>query len=104
MPKFDPPAEPAAEEPVTIYVGVQQLAVSRATVHRWLNDGFIVGETPSGYLPMREAMQWLGVTRQTVLNRVERGEVEAVHVSRGRRKGLRITVLDDPPDLFDNNS
>ena len=46
----------------------------------------------------------LGVSRQTVLQRVKRGELEAVHVSRGRRKGLRIKVIDTQPDLFDQTS
>ena len=32
----------------------------------------------------------LGVSRQTVLQRVKRGELKAVHVRCGRRKGLRL--------------
>lgn len=43
-----------------------------------------------GFLPMREAMRALGVSRQTVLQRVKRGELEAIHVVRGKQKGLRI--------------
>jgi len=39
---------------------------------------------------MREAIRALGVSRQTVLQRVKRCELEAVHITRGRRKGLRI--------------
>jgi hypothetical protein len=35
---------------------------------------------------MREAIKALRVWRQTVLQRVKRGEVEAVHVTRGRQK------------------
>ena len=42
---------------------------------------------------MREAIRALGVSRQTVLQRVKRGELEAVHVTRGRQKGLRIKVM-----------
>ena len=44
----------------------------------------------------------LGVSRQTVWQRVKRGELQAVHVRRGKRKGLRIKVLDQQPALFDN--
>ncbi len=49
---------------------------------------------------MLEATLRLGVSRQTVLQRVKRGELEAVHVRAGRRKGLRIKVLDEHPGLF----
>ncbi|MGH8565474.1 MAG: recombinase family protein, partial [Gammaproteobacteria bacterium] len=59
-----------------------------------------VEEAPDGYVVMQEATQLLGVSRQTVLQRVKRGELDAIHVCRGRRKGLRIRVIDDQPDLF----
>ena len=103
------------------------LGVAPSTVHRWLADGFIVGEqlTPGapwrirvtdqlrarfveeerdGYLPMLEATQALGVSRQTVLQRVKRGELEAVHLRQGKRKGLRIKVVNPQPSLFDERS
>jgi hypothetical protein len=96
-------------------------------MHRWLNDGFIAGEqvtpgapwqiritdelrsrfveeAPPEYLPMLETTLKLGVSRQTVLQRVKRGELEAVLVTRGRRKGLRIKVVDDQPHLFATTS
>ena len=41
-----------------------------------------------------------GISRQTVLQRVKRGELDALLVTRGRRKGLRIKVVDDQPGLF----
>ena len=92
-----------------------------------MNDGVIIGEQltpgapwririteelrarfvedePEGYVPIVDAMRTLGVSRQTVLQRVKRGELEALHVSRGRRKGLRIKVLNDQPSLFKENS
>ena len=43
----------------------------------------------------------LGVSRQTVLQRVKRGELRAVHVRTGRRKGLRIEVAQADGGLFD---
>ena len=49
---------------------------------------------------MLEATMKLGVSRQTVLQRVKRGELEAVLVRQGRRKGLRIKVIDAQPNLF----
>ena len=90
-----------------------QLGLAPSTLHRWLNDGFIAGEQitpgapwrirvngelrsrfvenpPDGYVKMFRAMKLLGVSRQTILQRVKRGELKAVHVYRGRSKGLRI--------------
>jgi hypothetical protein len=49
---------------------------------------------------MLETTMKLGVSRQTVLQRVKRGELEAILVTSGRRKGLRIKVVDDQPTLF----
>jgi hypothetical protein len=94
-----------------------------SSIHRWLADGFIAGEqiTPGApwqiriteelrsrivsqarpeYLPMLEATLKLGVSRQTVLQRVKRGELDAVLVRQGRRKGIRIKVVDEQPPLF----
>ena len=49
---------------------------------------------------MLETTMKLGVSRQTVLQRVKRGELQAVLVRQGRRKGLRIKVVDQQPELF----
>jgi DNA invertase Pin-like site-specific DNA recombinase/uncharacterized protein YndB with AHSA1/START domain len=127
IPRFQPPAEPPAGELATIRKAAQILGVNTSTIHRWLNDGFIAGEqvtpgapwqiritdqlrarfveqTPPGYLPMLETTLKLGVSRQTVLQRVKRGELQAVLVTCGRRKGLRIKVLDNNPTLFELTS
>jgi hypothetical protein len=111
---------------VTIATGAQELDVSTATVHRWLREGFIVGEqitpgapwqirltdelrsrvceqAPDGWLPLTEAANALGVARQTVLHKVQRGELPAVCVHNGKRKGLRIQVKGDQAGLFGNH-
>jgi hypothetical protein len=62
-----------------------------------------VDESPPGWLAMLEATMALGVSRQTVLQRVKRGELQAVIVRSGRRKGLRIKVPEPSPTLFDPN-
>ena len=103
------------------------LGVAPSTIHRLLNDGIIPGQqlTPGApwrirltedvmarfnsdagesFMPMREAMKMLGVSRQTVLQRVKRGDLEAVHVMRGKQKGLRIKVIDLQSNLFDKGS
>jgi predicted site-specific integrase-resolvase len=99
------------------------LGLAPSTLHRWLGDGFIAGEqttpgapwrirmnddlralfvddAPEGWLAMLEATQAHGVTRQTLLQRVKRGELRAVHVRAGRRKGLRIEPPTAPQGLF----
>lgn len=124
---FQRPNTPPEGKPVTIEKAAQILGVVPSTVHRWLQEGFIAGEqvtpgapwrirmneavmshfverTPEGFVPMVEATKLLGVTRQTVLQRVKRGELEAVHVTHGKRKGLRIKVIDNQPGLFGSNT
>jgi len=117
------PAPTPASELVSIDEAAAQLAVSTATIRRWLREGLLPGEqvtphapwrirlseeirrrfvpeVPEGYLPLGEAAKLLGVARQTVLHQVQRGEREAIQVTRGRRKGLRIEVLPQEAGLF----
>src|SRR6266567_657830 len=123
IPRFQPSTEPPQGEVVSIYKAAQILGMNTSTMHRWLAEGFIAGEqvtpgapwqirlteqlrariapqAPPEYLPMLETTMKLGVSRQTVLQRVKRGELEAILVTSGRRKGLRIKVADDQPSLF----
>ena len=124
IPRFQPSSEPTDGEPLNIQQAATLLGIAPSTLHRWLNDGFVAGEqvtpgapwrirvteelkallvddTPSGYVSVQEATKRLGISRQTVLQRVQRGELQAVHVRFGKQKGLRIHVLDHEPDLFD---
>ena len=125
IPRFQPPTTPPDGELVSIRKAAQVLGMNTSSIHRWLADGFIAGEqiTPGApwqiritdelrarivqhaspeYLPMLEATLKLGVSMQTVLQRVKRGELEAVLVRQGRRKGLRIKVVEQQPELFSN--
>jgi DNA invertase Pin-like site-specific DNA recombinase len=118
IPCYEPPADPVPGELVGISAVAKFLGVDRATVHHWLREGFIAGEqvtpgapwrvritaelqtrfrrkAPEGYVALREAMRALDVSRQTVWNRIRRGELEAVHVNRGRGKGLFVKLGDD---------
>lgn len=127
IPRFEPTNPPTEGELVNIKQAANILGIAPSTIHRWLNDGFIAGEQltpgapwrirltddlrsrfveepPEGYVPMQDATKILGVSRQTVLQRVKRGEIDAVHVFRGKRKGLRIKAIDDYPDLFHHSS
>jgi excisionase family DNA binding protein len=59
-----------------------------------------VPEVPDGFVPLAEAARLLGCARQTVLHKVQRCELEAIQVTNGRRKGLRIQVPDVDAGLF----
>ena len=124
IPRCEPIADPPEGELMTIKKAATALGVAPSTIHRLLNDGIIAGEqlTPGapwrirltddikarfdgdagdGFLPMREAIRALGVSRQTVLQRVKRGELTAVHVMRGKQKGLRVKVIGRQLGLFE---
>ena len=124
IPRFQPPHEIPNGELVCVRKAAAILGLAPSTLLRWLDDGFLAGEqitpgapwqirmteelkarfvneAPPDYLPMREAIKKLGVSRQTVLQRVKRGELAAVHVGGGKRKGLRIKVIDTNPGLFE---
>ena len=58
---------------------------------------------PTGGCRSPQAADALGVARQTVLHKVQRGELAAVYVHRGKRKGLRIQVKPDQTGLFENH-
>jgi hypothetical protein len=60
----------------------------------------LVDDAPEGWVAIQYATRALGVSRQTVLQRVKRGELEAVLTRSGRRKGLRINVSNPTDTLF----
>ena len=113
-------------EKVTVAQAATELGVSTATVHRWLREGFITGEqvtrnapwqihitpelraricqhAPEGWLALADAANTLGLARQTVLHKVQRGELPALYVQHGKRKGLRIQAIPHQTGLFDND-
>jgi len=121
---------PAAPRPdperglLTIEQAANELGVSNATIYRWLRAGLLPGEqttphapwrirltnelrtrfvpeVPDGYLPLAKAAKRLGCARQSVLHKVQRGELDAVQVVNGQRKGLRIKVTGPGTGLFD---
>ncbi len=127
IPAYKPPSEPPDGELLPVGKAADELGVAASTIFRWLQAGFIAGEqdtpgapwrirvndqlralfvehAPAGYVPIVDAMRTLGVSRQTVLQRVKRGELEAIHVRNGRRKGLRILVPQAECALFDTTT
>ena len=121
IPCFESSAEQAEGELLTIKKAAAVLGVAPSTIHRLLNDGIIPGQQLTPGAPWRirltedvmarfnsdageSFMPMLGVSRQTVLQRVKRGDLEAVHVMRGKQKGLRIKVIDLQSKLFNQGS
>jgi DNA invertase Pin-like site-specific DNA recombinase len=123
IPRHQPSDNPAEGELLTVTAAAKALGVAPSTLLRWLNDGFVAGEqptpgapwrirltdqlcgmlvdhTPDGWVAMQYATRALGVSRQTVLQRVKRGELRAVITRTGRRKGLRIEVPQPQDGLF----
>jgi excisionase family DNA binding protein len=128
IPAYAPPINVTPPDDNVSVLSITQaertLGISRVTLYRWLADGFITGEqlmphapwrivvdddlrrkivpdVPEGWLRLDQAAKELGVSRQTVLHKVQRGELQAVHVSQGKRKGLRIDVGRPAVGLFD---
>ena len=110
-------------EVMSVQQAAAELGITASTLYRWLNDGFVPGEqitpgapwrirltgsirdlvaddAPAGWVPVQVATATLGVSRQTVLQRVKRGELRAVHIRAGRRKGLRIELPAPQDGLF----
>lgn len=115
IPEYEPDPSSASEPTVTAEQAAEVLGVTHTTVLRWLRDGFLVGEqvsprapwmikestlnelktarrAPKGWLPPKEAAKALGVTREAVLHLARTGEVAAMVVGTGRKRGLRINV------------
>lgn len=108
----------------TITEAEKILGVGRATLYRGIREGFLIGEqltpgaprriridkavrdrlspeVPEGWLKLADAARALGIASQTVLHKVQRGELQDVHVDQGRRKGLRINVKGHQIGVFD---
>jgi Recombinase/Recombinase zinc beta ribbon domain len=122
--RYEPSSESPSSEVVPVQKAAKVLGVAASTLHRWLNAGLIAGQqltpgapwrisiteqlrnlfvdnAPPDYVPVVDAMRRLGVSRQTVWQRVKSGELEALHVRQGQRKGLRIKVVAPAKGLFD---
>jgi excisionase family DNA binding protein len=115
---------PYAAAGVSIHEAARQLGVCTQTIRRWLAEGLLpaeqtaahapwrirltdevrqrfVPDVPSGYVKLDDAARALGVARQTVLNQVRAGLRDAIHVTEGKRRGLRIQLHPDEQGLLD---
>jgi len=123
IPRYQPTTDQPEGEVLTVADAAKALGLAPSTLHRWLNDGFVAGEqltpgapwrirltndiralfvddAPDGWLATLEATLAYGVSRQTLMQRVKRGELRAVHLRTGRRKGLRIQPPPRQDSLF----
>jgi Recombinase/Recombinase zinc beta ribbon domain len=53
IPRFEPPAHPAAGDLLSIQQAAKTLGIAASTLHRWINDGFIAGEQVTPGAPWR---------------------------------------------------
>jgi transposase-like protein len=118
-----PSDQPQEGDLLNVTAAAKQLGIAPSTLLRWLDDGFVAGEqttpgapwrirltdelrnmlvddAPEGWVAVQYATRALGVSRQTVLQRVKRGELQAVLTRTGRRKGLRINIPSPTNTLF----
>jgi DNA invertase Pin-like site-specific DNA recombinase len=123
IPRHQPSDQQPEGELLNVTAAAKQLQIAPSTLLRWLNDGFVAGEqitpgapwrvrltdklrsmlvddAPPGWLALHHASRALGVSRQTVLQKVKRGELRAILTRTGRRKGLRIEVPTPQDRLF----
>ena len=100
----------------TAQQAAERLDVDRSTVIRWVEVGLLRGsqltdgapwriqvtkddinrlkptEVGKGWLPLKGAALALGVSQQTVLQKLNSGQLEGVRVRVGRRSGWRIRI------------
>ena len=116
---------PGAAALRSVQEAARELGVSRATVYRWVQQGFLVGEqevpgaplrvrldervrerlcerVPEDYVPHAQALRVLGVSRETMRQRIASGRYETRCIPRGPSRGLYVKleptgqlVLDD---------
>ena len=113
--KFEPQSGTEDCELVTVEKAAEILGIGVSTLHHYLSDGFVAGvqltrgapwriritdellarftaQEPEGYVSMQKAMKVLGVSRQTIMQRIKRGELHAICSKRTQRKELRIKI------------
>jgi hypothetical protein len=101
-----------------------ELGVSRASLHRWLTNGFIAGcqdqhnrwqvkiddrpqsqnlqrATPPRWAGIPQAARAMGISDQTIRDRMASGELEVVQLRRGRQLAQAVRLRSGAFGLFD---
>lgn len=113
------PGGAAAGTPLAAPDAARELGISEATLYRWIHAGLVPvadpgvdgapvrvplteelrarfrREPPPGFVPVQTAMQRLGVTRQTIWNRVRAGRMASCNITRGNRRGLYVELPEE---------
>lgn len=99
----------------SVQEAARELEVSRTTVYRWVKQGFLVGElevpgaplrvrlddhlrerlcesVPEDYVSHAQARRLLGVSRETMRQRISSGQYEARFIPRGPSRGLYVKL------------
>ncbi|MDE0101513.1 MAG: recombinase family protein, partial [Bryobacterales bacterium] len=106
---------PPPAELRSVQEAAQELGVSRPTVYRWVKQGFLVAEVdvpgaplrvrlddrlrerisesvPEDYVTHAQARRVLGVSRETMRQRISSGQYEARFIPRGPSRGLHVKL------------
>ena len=119
IPAHVPPNEQGDRGPLSVADAARELAVNEATLYRWIRAGLVPvinpgvdgaplrvnmtdslrtrfrAQPPEGFVPVQIAMQHLGVSRQTIWNRVRSGALASCHVTHGSKRGLYVEIADE---------
>ena len=117
--------ERASDAPLLgVSAAARELGVARSTLYRWIREGFVATEepvpgaprlvrvdaalrsrlcesVPEGYVAAARARKVLGVSRQTLWERIRGGQVEARTIVRGPHKGLYVRLEEPEQPLLD---
>ena len=123
IPAHQPTQDPGAAAciPLGVADAARELRVNEATLYRWIHAGLVPvldpgveraplrvkmtaelrarfrPEVPEGFVPVASAMRRLGVTRQTIWNRIKAGQLASCHVTHGGQRGLYVRLPEDAP-------
>ena len=121
IPAHVPPqaAGDASGNPLGIGAAARELGVDEATLYRWAHAGLVPvvdpgvegaplrvrmtvelrarfrPEVPAGFVSVASAMRRLGVTRQTIWNRIKAGQLASCHLTHGSQRGLYVRLPED---------
>src|SRR3954454_16709299 len=110
------PQHPAtSDDAVSVHEAARQLDVCTQTIRSWLREGLlpaqqttphapwrikltddirrgIIAEAPADSVRLRDAPAHTGLAPQAILNQIPRGDRHAIHVTQGKRRGLRVQL------------
>ena len=125
VPGYRAAAHEEEGELLSVRAAARQLEISDSTLYRWVHSGILPSvrpdvpgapvrirmgagfrsrfhlDPPEGFVPLREAMRRLGVSRQTIWQRAASGQLESCHVKRGAVRGLYVRLETDELPLFE---